>query len=623
MTEDHARDRLKRFLYRRDLDRAAIDAAVARFDDPAVQAVVPAPSLRAALLMMTGWRPYEVTLDAILGTANPSGEPFEAIVFERLRISEAIATIEPSRSGRFRMIFSDAFASEAPEQLLPVIVHESLHGGGFNSRQEEVTANILDAVAYGELLLIDPRVAHFGTELAIFNNVELLALLNSMGRGGGGHVGISSSAIGDVFVGPNLDEFDAESIQAVIESDSFYGSLPTTGSPGQPTFSALVGRFPGAERLGVEPDFTDAALAVIDEGVGQVISPREAVALARLLGLLITARVTEDLLPARTAESLAERPFVPEDANLFSPRRALKVAEARTDSEGRLALESALISLGAGKSRIERMLDDYDDPAGQDLIPDPSLRASTLWLGGEAPWDLTVSAVLDTENAEGQPVPVLFADLPGSLMVTRGDRISSRVAPSILINSWLQGEPIPVLASYIVEGTLLQREQRSKDEAIAANLLGALSYGRALLREPDLAQERTWGVIQRNRDLFALINSSSWSDVQTRRNADSVGFLEGSNGVIDILPGVYDDATSFASFIEAKAWPGGLDDEDVVDAPPIFSAYLDFAGVDSTVTEATVRFDSEALEALDARLGTFLSADDTLQLAAALKLGVS
>ncbi|HET8524845.1 MAG TPA: hypothetical protein VFL82_16560, partial [Thermomicrobiales bacterium] len=322
MSEDHARDRLKRFLRLRHLDSDAINAAVARYDDPAVHQIVPAPTLRAALLMLTGWDPYQVSIDAILDGNNPSGAPFASVDFGTIDISEAIATIETSRSGRMRMIFNSAYEHEPPEQLIPVVVHESLHGGGVNSRQEEVIANILDAICYSEVLLTDPRVAAFGTDLTLFNNVEVLALLNSVGRAGGGELGISSSPLGDIFIGPNLDDFDAESIRAVIEADDFYGALPDLGSPGQATFDALIKRFPGASRLGSDPDFNNAALAVIDGGVGAIITPAEAVQLATLLGLDMTADVIEGPQPTTSPTTLGERPFAPFDHDRFDLNKA-------------------------------------------------------------------------------------------------------------------------------------------------------------------------------------------------------------------------------------------------------------------------------------------------------------
>ncbi|MGH2531827.1 MAG: hypothetical protein ACRDJW_05920 [Thermomicrobiales bacterium] len=622
MTVDHARDRLERFLNRRELSFTEREAALVIYDDPTVQTIVPAPNLRAGLLMLTGWDPYQITIDAVLDGANPSGRPFEALEFSDIGLEDAVATIDYSPNGRFRMIFNEQFAGESPEQLIPVIVHESLHGGGANSRQEEVIANILDTICYGELVLIDPRIVDFGTDLAIFNNVELLALLNSMGHAGGGALGISSSPLGDVFVGPNLEDLDAESIQAVIESDPFYGALPPIGSAGQATSTALLHRFPGGDRLGDEPRFDDAALAVIDEGVAEVITARDATRLARILGLLMTGDVIEVPFPTREADALAQRPFIPTEPELFSPRYAVAAGDPPSENQAEAALDASLIAAGVDLSTRLQVVDKIDDGFYRRLIPDPSLRGAALMLEAIEPWQSSAAVIFDGTDDDGEPVAVEFADLRGSAPVAFVDDLTSPDGkPAILVNSWLRAEPLPVLASYLVEATLVRADEPTEDEAVTAALLGTLSYADFVDAEPDLVAHSTWGVIQRNRDLLALINSSSWApDLD---NLNSVGFLGPSNGAIDILPNLYDDAASFAEFITARPRAVDLERRATTEAPPVFVAYLIHAGVEPRQREGRPTFDAETLGELDARLGAFLSPDDALSAAGALELGAA
>ena len=180
-----ARARLERFLALRELEPSTIQSALDRFDSRSVRRIIPSPTLRAATLMLTGWRPYETTIRAILEGENPSGKPYRAVMFDDIGFPGAIATLyEDPRDGRASLVVSQDYAGEDPEQLIPVIVHESLHGGGDNSAEEEIAANILDTLCYAEVLLVDPGAAYLGTDLTVFNNLELLALLNSMGRGG-------------------------------------------------------------------------------------------------------------------------------------------------------------------------------------------------------------------------------------------------------------------------------------------------------------------------------------------------------------------------------------------------------------------------------------------------------
>ena len=81
-----------------------------------------------------------------------------------------------SSTGQPRLLVNDRYQNEAPEQLIPVLVHESMHDGVDNSYEEEIIASLLDSLTYAEVLTIDPAAANTGTELAAYNNVQLFAL---------------------------------------------------------------------------------------------------------------------------------------------------------------------------------------------------------------------------------------------------------------------------------------------------------------------------------------------------------------------------------------------------------------------------------------------------------------
>ncbi|MGE3798802.1 MAG: hypothetical protein AB7G88_13295, partial [Thermomicrobiales bacterium] len=258
LSEAQAKIDLERFLNLRGVDTIIAAQILSRFDDPAVIQIVSAPSLRAALLMLSELDPYQAVVSSLLEGENETGLPFAAVEFADLGVENAVATIQPpsqANGWRFQLQISSQFEAEPPVQLIPALVHESLHGDGENSGPEEVIANILDTIAYGEMLLIDPDAVYAGTQLAAYNNLQLYSLLNSMGPRGGGHIGISTSVIGDVFVGPGLEDFDAGSIRDSILQDPFYGSLGAVDSPIPPTASALIQRFPGQTSLGAQPHF--------------------------------------------------------------------------------------------------------------------------------------------------------------------------------------------------------------------------------------------------------------------------------------------------------------------------------------------------------------------------------
>lgn len=288
LDETAGRERLQALLIGRHVDPATVASAVARYDDPAVIEIIPAPSLRVALLMMTDWEPYAAVISTMLDGRNQTNKPYTSIVFGDTRRDAAVAELT-QRNGTIRLVIDNTYALESPEQLMPVLVHESLHGGDDNSVEEEAIATILNIVAYAELLLQMPDVATYGTKLTAYNNVFLMALINSTGVAGPGQLGISDSPRDDVWLGTLLEEIDARSMRDAVTGDSIYDGVPTGGSAGHVTLARLLKRFPGQARLAPITDFDEAILDFIDRGIGDVLPPPDVVRLANLLGLDVIA----------------------------------------------------------------------------------------------------------------------------------------------------------------------------------------------------------------------------------------------------------------------------------------------------------------------------------------------
>jgi hypothetical protein len=619
MTETHGRARLKRFLYKRGLGGDEVREAVALYDDDGVKAIIPAPTLRAATLMLYKWDPYQATIDSIVDGVNPSGMPFSSVDYGDTNFQDAVATLKIDPNRQYRLIVDSAFDREPPEQVIPVIFHESLHGGGSNSRQEEVTTNILDTICYGEVLLADPRVADFGTELSIFNNVELLGLLNSMGRAGGGEIGILSSPLGDVFVGPSFEEFDVSSIRAAIEGDDFYSSLPGAGSFAVNTYYTVMNRFPDTPSLGENFGYGEDALAVIDRDAGTVLTPERTRDLAILLGLGMTGPVTESTLPGPVPSSLADRPLQPFDSKNFDLRGAKAQAEPLSATEDKSKLRSALKRAGATGSERSDLAAMFADSDLSSRVPDPALRAAVLLLDLSDPWQASFDGITGNDPT-APPLSVAFANFSDDRLVALSPSTSPSTGDQILLNSVLIGEPIEVLASYLVEGSILSTGDGTRGEAVSARLLGTLWYGSVLLNRPGLATLQSWGTIERNRDLLALVNSSESAD-NNPANAETFGFLASANGASDCLPGLYDDADSFAQFVLSELGTGY--DDGAIPSPrtSISERYLDFAGIPAAGVGADgAIFSTENLLALDANLGTFLTDNQLIGIVTAMGL---
>lgn len=626
-TEDEARDLLRGFLEKRGVDGGAIDDAVAKYDSRKVKRIVPSPTLRSALLMLTDWNPYEATIHAVLDGDNPSAKPYTAVVFEEIGFAGAIATLlEDPRDGKHTMVVGTDYENERPEQLIPVIVHESLHGGDGNSAEEEIIANILDTICYSEVLAVDPDLAYLGSDLTFFNNLELLGLINSSGRNGPGQVGIATSPVGDVFVGEDFADFDYESIRDVVEADGFYDSLLNNGSPGQQTTVALVGRFPGGKALGDAPRYGEAMLAVIDRGVGRVVTPERVVQIAALFGLEMTTKIAEKAAAGKigTKLTLESRPFVPRDSSYFDHRVGKKAGKLLSEAAGRKALAAFLKKAEATPELTTALLARYDDPGAVALIADPSLRAATLMLGALKPWDGALGVIFDGNNPDGAPLQVMFADLRSSAPAAhQSDTNADGTPPAILINSLIAGESPVYLASIIVEGTLLHDDTWTDQEAIAAALMGTLAYADIIEVDSSIIKAKTWGVTNRNRDLLALLNSASFS-VDAPENADLIGFLSAPNEVDDILPGLYADALSFADYTERMPYGARFDRHAELEVPPVFIEYLAFAGIQPTTQfRGVITFSEETMAEVDAQLSALITPEDALRVAKTLKLGVA
>ena len=115
ITNEVARSDLRHFLELRKLPADQIEAALARFDDPALAQIIPAPNLRAALLMLFSWDPYQATIEAILEGKNESGHPFETVDFRPLEFGAAVAPCKsPTPRGNHGFLSVTAIKTKRP-----------------------------------------------------------------------------------------------------------------------------------------------------------------------------------------------------------------------------------------------------------------------------------------------------------------------------------------------------------------------------------------------------------------------------------------------------------------------------------------------------------------------------
>lgn len=623
ISEEDARAALQRFLELRKLSPERVASTVARFDDPAVQIVIPAPNLRAALLMLSDWDPYQVTLAAILDGVNESGHRFETVDFRPLEFGAAIATLQVAYgTGAPRLLISDRYRNETPQQLIPVLVHESMHDGVDNSFEEEIIAGLLDSLTYAEILTLDPDAAITGTELAAYNNVQLFALINSIGRRGGGYVGVVTSLDGDAYVGPGLEAFDADSIRDGIASDSWYAQLPRGGSQGGAVLEALLARFPESAALATTRRFSEEAIAVVDVGIGLVLTPRKVRAIAVDLGLSLASEppVTPagDLFPS--IELIQARPFFPSDPTLFDLRE-MHPTLAPLDAEfARAALRETLVASGVDADTISEAIAWFDDRSERALVPDPTLRAGLLMLFRDPRWVSLLDSALRGTNDAGLPVRLAFRDLPEAVPA-RWESTGTDLSPAVWINSMLIGERPELLATAIVEGLLLESQAQCADQAVIAAALSTTLWADFVASDPYLTSGGTWGTITRNRDLLALLNSQPFDPGNPDSSTFGLRLATGSAG--DVLPGIPMRPGSFVDYVLASPRGWNLDPASTTWSPAALTELLQRSGLQSPTQSELIQIDSELLASIDRNFAQFLPAAAGTAAAGALGLTIS
>jgi hypothetical protein len=624
VSDADARAALERFLRLRNLPPDRILEVMARFDDATLARIIPAANLRAALLMLSDWEPYKATIDAILDGANESGHPFETVDFRPLEFSAAVATLQVAyATGQPRLLVSDRYRNETPQQLIPVLVHESMHDGVDNSFEEEIIASLLDSLAHAEVLSIDPEAANTGTELAAYNNVQLFALMNSIGRRGAGYVGIETSFDGDAYLGAGLERFDADSIRAGIAGDPWYGQLPRGGSQGGAVLAALLARFENSGTL-VAPDrFSDDALAVIDQGVGLILTPRKVRALAVDLQLSLTAGSDESYEPGEPALSpdrLASRPFRPSDSSVFD-LRSMRPAPTPLDIEfARAALRESLLQAGLDEAAVRTAVTELDDPAVTGLAPDPTLRAGLLMLHRDQRWSPLLASAIDGANASGIPVHIDFAELPAAVPAVWEDG-GWGGEPVVWVNAMLRGERPELLATAISEGLLLEGPGQSATQAVIAAALSTTLWADLVAGDPTLGGGASWGTISRNRDLLALLNSQPFDPGNPTGLATGLRLPTGGDG--DVLPGLLRDAGSFLDYVLQSPRASASDLSQTGVAPAVLTELLRWAGIEPSATSQSAAIDEDFLAQIDSQFGGILPAAVAVDAAIALGLTVS
>jgi hypothetical protein len=176
-----------------------VNQALAIFDSEDTKAKVPDPRLRAALVALKGTAGEPAIAGVLDGTyesvhlASPSapGSCGDACV----------AQVVSFPDGHREIYFSDKYQFEDFRLLASTMAHEALHRDNTVTLKEELAANSISTLIYGQFVLEDPSLAALSTELTRANNTQLMARINT--RDVDGNLRLFTST-GGIFPGGNF-----------------------------------------------------------------------------------------------------------------------------------------------------------------------------------------------------------------------------------------------------------------------------------------------------------------------------------------------------------------------------------------------------------------------------------
>jgi hypothetical protein len=319
---------------------AQVSQGLAKFDAASTKEIVPHPRLRAALVALKG----TAGEPAINGTLNGT---YSKVFFGEPPAGDANAQVVFPDGQKPQIIFNNQFRYEDFRLLASTAAHEPLHRDPTAPNKEELIANAIDSLVYGQFLLESPSVATSGTELARSKNTELMARLNT--RDANGNLRLFTST-GNIFPGGNFVPYFAAPWEPLGDS-----------TPGNAVLKGEVRNVVGPNvALPATVDFDDETLILLDS-TQNVFTDAQVVRLARILKLNVyPPSVTRYAPTGRTKDRTPNIAATVSDVetNLAKPNIKLfvdgkrKTTFAYDRSTDRLKYASGRLSFGKHTVRV-------------------------------------------------------------------------------------------------------------------------------------------------------------------------------------------------------------------------------------------------------------------------------
>lgn len=324
---------------------------------------------------------------------------------------------------------------------------------------------------------------------------------------------------------------------------------------------------------------------------------------------------------------MASRPFRPKDINLFTKDAFPSASTAPLSGSGRILTEQtaytelrSLLRLRLSRGTIDRaeyqrLLDLYSAENTKQTVPDPTMRAALLSLGGTVASG-AIDTVLSGENESGRIFqrvdfdPTLMVSVAGSFPAPNGTE--GRI---IKFNENLRRTRFEAIGAVIAHEVAHDDATNSRNEEVLIDLVRILVWAQVIRERPRLAKINDLGVRSNNTLLLALLNSGNAAyprlgvtrAPQIQRDSmqrESHVFVGGSEGFL-----------SFDNYVRTAAVLGGIPDIDTPGNP-----YLeDFVARATGLSGVGASFSRTTRDFLDAHQQV-LSNTQALQLARILRL---
>ncbi|WP_373531433.1 hypothetical protein [Vampirovibrio sp.] len=177
MSEAELKAGLEKSLTQRfDGNASKAKKAAQLFDDPILKAKVPNPQLRAAIVNLVktaGKGAIDVYKgDVFEGVKHDdfSGKPYEN--------GDGVSILLPGNTKR-SILIDQKYQYEDFRVLSALMVHEAVHQDNISTDTEELIADTIQNLVYGQQLAEDPSLAKVGTQMARSNNGKLISYINS------------------------------------------------------------------------------------------------------------------------------------------------------------------------------------------------------------------------------------------------------------------------------------------------------------------------------------------------------------------------------------------------------------------------------------------------------------